>query len=160
MANLTRTSKGNITEKNYIQENKNNLCKTWQGIKQIILMKKTNDIQLNGLQVNNMIVNDSISTASEFNEFLGSVAKEIDKKIPKFKRTYTEYLQNRNLNPFLPKPVTKSETEKIIMFSKKKPVSPHSIPTNILEEYQKLRLRQNGQKLHGNYKIKIFWEKE
>ena len=33
------------------------------------------------------------SIATEFNEFFGSVAKEIDKKIPKSKRTYTDYLK-------------------------------------------------------------------
>ena len=45
--------------KNYFQENENNLCKTWQGIKQVILIEKTNSKQLNDLEVNNMIVNDS-----------------------------------------------------------------------------------------------------
>ena len=76
--------------KNYFQENKNNLCKTWQGIKQITLIKKTNSKQLNGLKINNIIVNDRKSIATEFNEFFSSVAKEIDKKIPKSKRTYTD----------------------------------------------------------------------
>ena len=37
-------------------------------MKQIILIKKTNTKQLNGLKVNNMIVNDSKSIASKFNE--------------------------------------------------------------------------------------------
>ena len=94
--------------KNYFQENKNNLCKTWQGIKQIILIKKTNNKQLNDLKVNNMIVNGSKSIASKFKEFFGSVAKEIDKKIPKSKRTYTDYLKT-NLNSLLLNPVTESE---------------------------------------------------
>ena len=37
-----------------------------------------------------MIVNDSKSIVSEFNELFGLVAKEIDKKIAKSNRTYTE----------------------------------------------------------------------
>ena len=37
-------------------------------MKQIILIKKTNTKQLNGLKVNNMIINDSKSIASKFNE--------------------------------------------------------------------------------------------
>ena len=95
--NLTRI---NIFKhyKNYFQENKNNLCKAWQDIKQIILIKNTNGKQLNGFKVNNMIFNDSKSIASEFNEVFGSVAKGIDMKILKSKRTYTDYLKNRNLN--------------------------------------------------------------
>ena len=87
-ANLTRISKVKHY-RNCFQKKKNNICKTWQGIKQIILIKKSNGKQLNGLKVNNMIVNDSKSIASECNEFFGSVAKEIDKKITKSKRTHT-----------------------------------------------------------------------
>ena len=93
IANLTRISKEKHY-KHYFQENKNNPWKTWQGIKQIMLIKKTNNKQLNGLKVNNMIVNGSKSIASKFNEFFGSVAKAIDKKIPKSKRTYNECLEN------------------------------------------------------------------
>ena len=37
-----------------------------------------------------MIVNDSKSIVSEFSEFFGLVAEEIDKKIAKSNRTYTE----------------------------------------------------------------------
>ena len=63
---------------------------TWQGIKQIILIKDTNYKQLNGLKykINNTIANDRKPIAT--------VAKKIDKKIPKSKRTYTDYLKNRN----------------------------------------------------------------
>ena len=111
-ANLTRISKKKHY-KNYFQENKNNLCKTWQGIKQIILVKKTNDKELNGLEINNTIVNGRKSIATEFNEFFGSVAKEIDKKISKSKRTYTDYLKSRNLNSLLLNPVTKVRLKKL-----------------------------------------------
>ena len=133
-----KNKKGEILQ-NYFQENKNNLCKTWQDIKQIILIKKNNNKQLNGVKINNVIINGRKSIASKFSEFFGSVAKEIDKKIPKSKRTYTDYLKNRNLNSLLLIPVTESEIEKIInMFSEKKAVGPYSIPTNILKEYKKI----------------------
>ena len=86
-----------------------------------------------------MIINDSRSIALKFNEFFGSMAKEIDKKIPKSKRTYTDYLKNINLNSLLLNPATESEIEKIInMFSKEKAVGSNSIPTNILKEYKKI----------------------
>ena len=65
IANLTRISKEENC-KNYFQENKNNLYKTWQGIKKI-LIKKTDDKQLNGLKINNIIVNNRKFTATEFN---------------------------------------------------------------------------------------------
>ena len=133
-----KNKKGEILQ-NYFQENKNNLCKTWQDIKQIILIKKTNKKQLNGVKINNMIINDRKSIVSKFSEFFGSVAKEIDKKIPKSKRTYTDYIKNINLNWLPLIPVTESEIKKIInMFSEKKAIGPYSIPINILKEYKKI----------------------
>ena len=67
-----------------------------------------------------MIINDRKSIVSKFSEFFGSVAKEIDKKIPKSKRTYTDYLKNINLNWLPLIPVTESEIKKIInMFRKR-----------------------------------------
>ena len=43
------------------------------------------------------------------------------------------------MNSILLNPVTESEIEKIInMFSVKKAVGPHSIPTNILKQYKKI----------------------
>ena len=86
-----------------------------------------------------MIINDRKSIVSKFSEFFGSVAKEIDKKIPKSKRTYTDYLKNINLNWLPLIPVTESEIKKIInMFSEKKAIGPYSIPINILKEYKKI----------------------
>ena len=59
----------------------------------------------------------------------------IDKKIPKSKRSYTDYLKKRNLNSLLLNPLTESAIEEIInMFCEKKAVGLHSIPTNILEK--------------------------
>ena len=88
-----------------------------------------------------MIVNDSKSIVSELNKFFGSATKEIDEKIPNSERGYTEYLKNRSLDSFLLKPVTKIEIEKIIkMFSEKRALGPHSIPTNIPKEYKKIFL--------------------
>ena len=55
-------------QKYYSKSHKNKQGETWQDIKQIILIKKTNTKQLNGLKVNNMIINDSKSIASKFNE--------------------------------------------------------------------------------------------
>ena len=77
IANLIRTSKDKHY-KNYFQWNKNKFCKIWQGLKQALLIKKTNGKQLNDLKVSNMIVNDIKSITSEFNELFGSVAQGID----------------------------------------------------------------------------------
>ena len=116
---LTKIGKENHY-KNYFLENKNNLCKKWQSIKQIILIKKTNNKQLNGLKVNNMIVNYSKSIASKFSEFFNSVATEVDKNILKSIGTCTDHLKNRKLNSLLLNLVTENEIEKKINISVRK----------------------------------------
>ena len=158
IANLTKISKEKHY-KNYFQENKNNLCKKWQSIKQIILIKKTNNKQLNGLKVNNMIVNDSKSIASKFSEFFNSVATEVDKNILKSIGTCTNYLKNGNLNSLLLNPVTESEIEKKNQhFSEKKAVGPHSIPTNILKEYKEILYIPLALIINISFKTGIFPE--
>ena len=87
------------------------------------------------------------------------MAKEIDKKIPKSKRTYTEYLKNINLNPLLLNPATEREIEKIInMFSEEKVVGLNSIPTNILKEYKKILSLPQALIINISFKTGIFPE--
>ena len=122
-------------------------------------MKMTNSKKLNGLKVNNIIDNDSKSIASEFNQFFGSVASETGKKIPESKRTFLDYLKNRNLNSLLLNPVTESEIEKIInMFSGKKAVGPHNIQTKILKEYKNILSITLALVINISFKIGIFPE--
>ena len=46
LTNITKKSKNNYY-KQYFKDNKNNLIKVWKGIKEIILIKKTNKPHLN-----------------------------------------------------------------------------------------------------------------
>ena len=48
IGNLTKVSNEKYY-KTYFQENKNNLYKTWKGIKEVIFFKKTNNVQPHSL---------------------------------------------------------------------------------------------------------------
>ena len=80
-------------------------------------------------------------------------------KITKSKRTYTGYPKNKNPNSLLLNPVTESKMKNIVnMFSKKKTVGVHSIPTNILKEYKKNRYIPLAYIVHISLKSGIFPE--
>ena len=66
---LTKKSKENYY-KEYFQENKNNLIKVWQGINDIILIKKHNRVQPTFLKINGRLTTNNKKIAEEFNIFL------------------------------------------------------------------------------------------
>ena len=87
------------------------------------------------------------------------MASETGKKIPESKRTFLDYLKNRNLNSLLLNPVTESEIEKIInMFSRKKAVGPHNIQTKILKEFKNILSITLALVINISFKIGIFPE--
>ena len=47
--------------------------------------------------------------AKHFNKYFGTIAKNIDKRTPKSKKKFSDYLKNQNLTSFLPSPVTEKE---------------------------------------------------
>ena len=68
LSNLTKKSKENYY-KEYFQENKNNLIKVWQRIKDTILIKK-HRVQPSFLKINNRLTANNKKIAEEFNIFL------------------------------------------------------------------------------------------
>ena len=87
------------------------------------------------------------------------MASETGKKIPESKRTFPDYLKNRNLNSLLLNPVTEIEIEKIVnMFSRKKAVGPHNIQTKILKEYKNILSIPLALVINISFKTGIFPE--
>ena len=87
LSNFTKKSKENYY-KEYFLENKNNLIKVWQGIKDIILIKKHNRVQPTFLKINDRLTTNNKKIAEEFNIFFGTIAQKIDQKIPKSKKHF------------------------------------------------------------------------
>ena len=82
-----------------------------------------------------MIVNDSKSIVSNSMNFFVQWLRNLIRKYLNLK-DLTLTISKTNLNSLLLNPVNESEI--INMFSVKKAVGPHSIPTNILKEYKKI----------------------
>ena len=65
------------------------------------------------------------------------MAKIIDKKTPRSKKQFADYLRNSNINSLLLKPVTEKEISEIIRkISTRNAVGPNLIPNDILKEYK------------------------
>ena len=136
LTNITRKSKENYY-KQYFKDNKNNLIKVWKGIKEIILIKKTNKSQINCLKIGEEYSTDSKKIAKHFNKYFGTIAKNIDKKTPKSKKKFSDYLKNQNVTSFLLSPVTEKEISNLIVsLNARKATGPNSIPNFILKEFK------------------------
>ena len=136
LTNITKKSKENYY-KQYFKDNKNNLIRVWKGIKEIILIKKTNKPHLNLLKIGEEYSTDSEKMPQHFNKFFGTIAKNLDKRIPKSKKKFSDYLKNQNLTPFLLSPVTEKKISNIIIsLNARKATGPNSISNFMLKEFK------------------------
>ena len=130
---LTRTSKKDFYEK-YFTKHKENLSKTWQGIKQIINTKSKNSDYPTCIIDKSDTITDPTEIANRFNNFYASVADNILEK--------RKYNGNTSFKDYLTNPLDATmalyacdETEVlnlISMLNPKKKNGPNSIPTEIL----------------------------
>ena len=75
--------------------------------------------------------------AEHFNEYFGTIAKNIDQRTPKSKNKFSDYLKNQNLTSFLLSPVTGEEISNIIACrNTRKAAGPNSIPNFVLKEFK------------------------
>ena len=75
--------------------------------------------------------------AEHFNEYFGTIAKNIDQRTPKSKNKFSDYLKNQNLTSFLLSPVTGEEISNIIAcLNARKAAGPNSIPNFVLKEFK------------------------
>ena len=66
----------------FFENNKNNLFKTWCGIKEIININTKQKQNINNLRHGNEVINDPKEIAENFNKHLTTIAKAIEAEIP------------------------------------------------------------------------------
>ena len=80
---------------------------------------------------------DSEKMAKYFNKYFSTIAKNLDKRLPKSKKKFSDYLKNRNLTSFLLSPVIEKEISNIIIsLNARKATGPNSISNFILKEFK------------------------
>ena len=95
------------------ENNKNNLIKSWQIIKNII--NKNKGIQLpTNFKINNQLVNDKNYIAESFNKFYVNIGSTLAQDIPACRGNPLDYIVNANVNSIYLNPVQDTEVINII----------------------------------------------
>ena len=99
----------------YFTQNKENLQKTWKGIKEIINIKTKNHSQPTCIIDNNKTITDPKEIANSFNKYYTSIASDILKE-RKYEGTnsHTDYLHNPLTETFVIFECDRKEIEEII----------------------------------------------
>ena len=107
----------------------------WTGIKSIINLKAKHQLShISHLKSNGSQVTDPVEMANLFNNYFVNVGSNIDKKIPRTKKSPLDYLKKRISNSLFLSPATLVEIEIIIQsLNVKKAIGPYSIPVSLLK---------------------------
>ena len=133
LTTLTKKSKQNHFNK-YFANNKNNLQKTWSGIKSIINVSAPKTKIPEALELNGKTITNPAKIANSFNNFFGSIAQKIENNIITTHKSFTDYLKTPNEKSLFLTPTTANDIKNIINeLNSKKTSGPGSIPTEILK---------------------------
>ena len=107
----------------------------WSGIKSIVNMKTKSQLsQISHLPDNGKSIDDPVKMANIFNHYFVIVGPNIDKSIPRTKKSPTDYLKNRNSYSLFLTPATEQEIEIITQSpNPRKAIGPYSIPVFLLK---------------------------
>ena len=75
--------------------------------------------------------------AKHFNNYFGTVRKNIDNRTPTSKKKFSDYSKNQNLTLFLLSPATEKEISNIIVsLNARKVTGPNSFPNFVLKKFK------------------------
>ena len=121
--------------KNYFEVHKTSMKMLWSGIKSTVNVKAKSQLsQISHLLNNDKRIDDPVKMANIFNHYFVNVGSNIDKSVPRTKKSPTDYLKIRNSNALFLTPVTEQEIEIIIhSLNPRKAIGPYSIPVFLLK---------------------------
>ena len=131
-----KKTKKTITE-DTLKDNKLSPRKTWNEVKGIVNLKKSNKYQPKCIKIIETYITDQDEIAKKLLRIFWSINGKIDKKTSKPKRKITDNLKHGNLNSFFPEPISKKETQKIISnTANNKAVGPYRVPISLLKQFK------------------------
>ena len=120
----------------HFQQNSNNMKKLWSGIKSVVSIRKSSNMNvINKLKDSNgNTTSDPSVIANIFNKFFVNVSQDITKNIPRSNKLPVEFMGDRVGNSFFIAPKVPFEISDIISALKSgKSLGPNSIPMKILK---------------------------
>ena len=135
IVNLIRVSKKDHFAK-YFEENRSNIKKTWEGIRDIINISKKTSTIINKINDCGNISKDGAGIANAMNNFFVNIGASVEAKIPDVDKSFSSYLGERKNFSFRVNNVTEDDVVMIIKnLSKGKASGPFSIPISILKNF-------------------------
>ena len=135
IVSLLRTAKKKY-HTDYFEEHKQNMKKTWDGIRNLINVSKKSSTNINEIIHNNQSFTENKDKAKALNNYFVNIGPSIEEKIPKAKSSFQSYLGDPNPISFTLNPCDADEISDIIStFGAGKASGPFSIPTNLLKEF-------------------------
>ena len=107
----------------------------WTGIRSIVIVKiETLFLNISHLLGNGTHVNDPVKMANLFDKYFVNVGSNIDKTIPRTKKSPADYLKDRISQSMFLAPVCPEEIQTIIhSLNADKAIEPYSIPVFLLK---------------------------
>ena len=129
---LKKAKKSHFTE--YFNVHKDNLKKTWQGIRSIVNVKNKFNQGLSQLNINGKIVAEPKDIANHINNFFVNVGPDLENSIPKVNHiSANQYLKDRNQFNLIIAHISNEEVLELIQSLPNKGSGPASIPLNMLK---------------------------
>ena len=118
---------------NFFRANSKNTRKVWQGIRDIISLRKTSVFTPSHIVSHGISYTDPQSIADSFNHFFSTIGNKIQEKVYSNHVNFQSYLNNPSCNSIFLTPTTSHEVLDVVnAFKKNKSLGPNSIPNNIL----------------------------
>ena len=96
---LLRLNKSEHYQK-FFTEHRQNLHKTWEGIKSVINISKKTDKSIGCLRIDGEEETDPLKIANSFNDFFSTIAQKIETKNVHTNKKFSDYLGNPAENYF------------------------------------------------------------
>ena len=134
---ITRLTKDNHY-KNFFEENKKNMLKTWNGIKQVINTDKKSTRKINCIIGENLYIHDAKQMTKMFNNHFSQVGQKLEKRIRPISKKYDYYLNERVENSFAIESTNNYEVLSVIkQFKNGKATGRNSLNTIFLKKCAK-----------------------
>ena len=133
--------------------------KLWSGIKSVVSIKKSNNLNVNNKHKdsNGNITSDPVVIASIFDKFFVNVSHDITKNIPRSQKSPVDFMGDRVGNSFYTAPSVPFEISDIISALKSgKSLGPNSIPMKMLKSLSPLISSPLSQIINESFQFGTF----
>ena len=147
---------------NFFQKNSNNMKQLWPGIKSVISIRQSSNVNVISKlkDPNGNVTSDPAVIANVFNKFFVNVSHNITKNIPRSKKSPVDFMGSRIGSSFFTAPSIPLEISDIISLLKSgKSLGPNSIPMKILKLLSPLISSPLSQIVNESFQSGIFPDK-